>query len=130
MNKIIYSFAMILGALLSGCADSNDYNQGSAAKPESGSSDQMIQSAAAEPAVAEKPANKSPETQFNTLGSAATPSANVPANVSTSGTSTDTDSGASAPSAQPVANEQGAQSTPEPNTGDDQNPDQIKPSGK
>ena len=130
-----FKFNTILGgaalsaALMIGCAASSEYNQGSAADTESGSSTATTVPAedpgvASESGNTEPAANKSPESQFNTLGSASAPSATVPANVATNGT----DAGPnSEPSTSPAANEQGNQANPEPNTGDDVNPDQVKP---
>ena len=138
MKKIFIGTAAVASAFLIGCADSGDYGQGSSATTESGAS--ASSTAVSEPGVASESGNvgtqadnKSPETQFNSLGSASAPSANVPANVATNGTSAGQNT-AEDQSGEPKAgaevssqNEQGAQATPEPNTGDDQNPDDVKP---
>ncbi|HEX7860128.1 MAG TPA: hypothetical protein VF773_07385 [Verrucomicrobiae bacterium] len=144
MRKILIGTAAVASALLIGCAESGDYGQGSSATTESGAS--ASSTAVSEPGVASESGNvgtvgnraenKSPETQFNNLGSASAPSANVPANVATNGTSAGQNvevdqSGESSVGAQVSSqNEQGvqgAEATPEPNTGDDQNPDNVKP---
>lgn len=135
MKKILSSSVALCGALLIGCADSGDPAQGTAAPVESEISSTTIitnqdPGVAAEPGTRGEAKNESVESRFNTIGSASAPSATVPANVATNAPVEENEpveqaqpqsSGASA------GNEQGVQSSPEPQTGDDANPDSIKP---
>lgn len=125
--------AIALSALIyAGCADSGDYGQGASPETETGSVTAVESEVTpADPGVAAdtgsygEPANQSTERQFNSLGSASAPSANVPANVATNGTedgeSVAVDDVGTAPE-----NVQGSQTSPEPTTGDDANPDQVE----
>jgi hypothetical protein len=130
---IIAGSASVCAAFLMGCADSANYDQGGPAISQSGSNTSTRTEATVPNAdvAAERNnlgKNESVESRFNTIGSASSPSATVPANVATNesaqapvGTSSEDSS------ATPRSNEQGAQASPEPNTGDDANPDHIQP---
>ena len=137
MTKTILASISLCAALLAGCADTGDYGQGAPASVESDGSSGVATNTAVsveEPGVAPEPGtagganeNMAVESRFDTLGSASSPSANVPANVITNASeapSTDQtpDSQGSSPS-----NEQGTQTSPEPKTGDDANPDSVHP---
>jgi hypothetical protein len=139
MKKTILATLSLSAALLIGCADTGDSGLGAPAPVESETtSSERVEEATqntsvspADPGVAsesgniETPKNQSVESRFNTLGSASAPSANVPANVATN----------AANEAQPESsvdkssevNEQGTQTSPEPRTGDDANPDSVQP---
>jgi len=135
MMKILSSSVALFGAFLIGCADSSDPAQGTAGSVETESSTSTTitnqdPGVAPEPGTRGEVKNESAESRFNTIGSASAPSATVPANVATNAPVEENkpveqaqpeSSGASA------GNEQGAQASPEPQTGDDANPDSIKP---
>lgn len=136
MKKIFLGSASICAALLVGCADSSDSNMGGAGTVQSESGADRytadVPVNAEDPGVAPDPgtavgtpANQSVEERYNTLGSASAPSANVPANVATNAPD-NSEIDTEAPATPPV-NEQGTQTSPEPATGDDANPDSIRP---
>ena len=128
-TKILGSLTFV-AALLAGCAESDYSNQGSAASPETQSNTSVSNT---DPGVAADsgtagmvPENQSAQERFNTLGSASAPSATVPANVSTNATGT-SQTEAAREAGQSTQNEQGTQTSPEPKTGDDANPDSVQP---
>jgi hypothetical protein len=135
MKKILLGFAAFCGALLMGCADSSNPAQGTAGSTESqsGSSTTITNQdpgVAAEPGTRGEVKNESVESRFNTIGSASAPSATVPANVATNAPVEEkkpVEPGQSEGAGASAGNEQGAQASPEPRTGDDANPDSIKP---
>ncbi|MGZ8937655.1 MAG: hypothetical protein ACXW32_00435 [Limisphaerales bacterium] len=134
MKKIFIGAATICAALLVGCADSSDSNMGGAVQNESGADRYTadVPVSAKDPGVAPDPgtaggtpANQSVEERYNTLGSASAPSATVPANVATNALgASEIDTSATGTNA---INEQGTQTSPEPRTGDDVNPDSVRP---
>jgi hypothetical protein len=135
MKKIFLSSVGICGAFLIGCADSCDPAQGAAGSVESESSTTTTitnedPGVAPEPGTRGEAKNESIESRFNTIGSASAPSATVPVNVATNAP---IEENKSVEQAQPDSsgaspgNEQGAQTSPEPQTGDDANPDSIRP---
>ena len=128
-NKVLSALAVGTAVFL-GCAESDYSGQGAAAPSESASSSAVSNTdpgvAAESSGAGTSPENQTAQERFNTLGSASAPSATVPPNVATNatGASQNEVSGESAVSRQ---NEQGAQTSPEPKTGDDANPDSIQP---
>jgi len=116
-------------ALFLGCTQSDDPSQGSAAAVETESSTSVSNTdpgvAADSGAAGGIPENQSAQERFNTLGSASAPSATVPANVATN--ATDVSQNQNSESAAATQNEQGTQTSPEPKTGDDANPDSVHP---
>jgi hypothetical protein len=130
MRNNVLAVLTVGTAMFLGCAESDYLSQGSAAPSETESNSSMSNT---DPGVAAEsgtagtlPANQSAEERFNTLGSASAPSATVPANVATNATDASQNevSSEAAPSTQ---NEQGTQVSPEPQTGDDANPDSVQP---
>ena len=126
--------ASVCAAFLMGCADSANSDQGGPAINQSGSNTSTrTEAAVPNPDVAAETSNfgknESVESRFNTIGSA--PSAMVPANVVTN-ESTQAPVGTSSEDslATSTSNQQGAQASPEPNTGDDANPDHIQPENR
>lgn len=136
MKKLVISSISAAMVMLAGCADSDYEGQGGAgsAQVESDSSTEISTNTTVsteEPGVAPEPGtpgatpqNESVESRFNTLGSSSSPSANVPGNVATNATAQEDEVDSSGASA---GNEQGTQTSPEPETGDDANPDSVKP---
>lgn len=132
--KFLGAVVTMSALFLAGCGDSGNYGQGGAPTSEVESSSETSAMTNSEPGVAPEPgvygesASQRQDRQFNSLGSASAPSANVPANVATNGTDrTETSEGGSEKA---PANIQGSQASPEQNTGDDVNPDQIDPERK
>jgi hypothetical protein len=116
-------------AVFFGCAESDYSSQGSAASSETESS---LSVSNTDPGVAAESGsagatleNQPAEERFNTLGSASAPSAIASANVATN--ATDASQNESNVAASATQNEQGTQTSPEPKTGDDANPDSVQP---
>ena len=127
-NKVLAALTVGTAVFL-GCAESDYSNQGSAASSEMEGSTTVSNT---DPGVAAEsgspgtiPENQSAEERYNSLGSASAPSATVPANVATNATDASQNESGEAGSA--TQNEQGAQISPEPKTGDDANPDSVQP---
>jgi hypothetical protein len=139
MTKTILASVSLVAAMLAGCADSTDYGQGTPASVEtqsSSSSEAATNTSVSreEPGVAPEPGtagqaavNQTVGSRFDTLGSASSPSANVPANVPTNATEALPTSPSSDAQGTSPGNEQGTQTSPEPGTGDDANPDSVNP---
>lgn len=130
----ILSAASLSALIFAACADSGDYGEGNAPAPETGTESGAGTSitnadpgVAAESGTYQEPANQSPERQFNSLGSASAPSANVPASVATNGTESPRQNATEGGESPSLDNVQGSQRSPEPATGDDANPDQVNP---
>jgi hypothetical protein len=130
MKKVILSLSALIGAFLIGCADSSSPSQGGAgsAQSERGSQNPSV---ASDSGTREATGNQAVESKFNTLGSVSAPAGAVPANVTTNAPVEGSKSveAESAPSVSggSTGNEQGNKSSPEPETGDDANPDSIRP---
>ena len=122
MRNGVLSALTVGTAVLLGCAESDYSSQGAAAPSESASSASVSNT---DPGVAAESSSAGQE-RFNALGSASAPSATVPANVATNATdASQNEVGGEAKQSTP--NEQGTQSSPEPKTGDDANPDSVQP---
>ena len=129
MRKKVLAVLTVGTAMFLGCAESDYSSQGSAASPETESSSSMSNTdpgVASESGTGTLPANQSAEERYNTLGSASAPSATVPANVATNATDASQNE-VSSEAAAATQNEQGSQASPEPQTGDDANPDSVQP---
>src|SRR5688572_10084108 len=118
-NKVLAVLTIGM-ALFLGCAESDYSSQGTAAPSESASSTSVSNT---DPGVAAESSSAGQE-RFNTLGSASAPAATVPPNVATNATEASPNEVSSSPAPQ---NEQGTQTSPEPKTGDDANPDSVQP---
>lgn len=135
MKKVLASSLALISAGLISCADSGQQSQemGAPASTETESSSTTTitnedPGVAQESGTAGSARNESAESRFNTIGSVSAPSATVPPNMATNAPAGDSsESGSAGNSPATSGNEQGAQASPEPQTGDDANPDQIKP---
>jgi hypothetical protein len=135
MKKISICSAALCGVVLMGCADSSNPAQGTAGSAQSERSSATTITNQ-DPGVAPEPGarggakNESVESRFTTIGSAPAPSATIPANVATNAPVEENKPVEQAQpegSAASAGNEQGVQASPEPRTGDDANPDSVRP---